>query len=101
LIISHRRSQERTSATGIKGSSSSLVLSRHPLILRRTSRLLIPFHFKPTTLEKMKSMESMIIMGVAALFLLYTSNLTNQTEGNVRRPSRDHGWSDQRMDPQE
>jgi hypothetical protein len=43
----------------------------------------------------MKSMDSIIIVGVAAIFFLYTSNLTNQIEGNVRRPSQDYGsWTE-------
>lgn len=39
----------------------------------------------------MKNMDNVIILGVAAIFFLFTSNLTNQVEGNVRRPSRDMG----------
>ena len=46
----------------------------------------------------MKSMDNLIICACAAIFFLYTSNLTNLTEGNVRRPSREHVWSDQLRD---
>jgi hypothetical protein len=46
----------------------------------------------------MKSMEPLIICALAAVFFLYTSNLTNQTEGHIRKPSREYVWSDQLLE---
>lgn len=75
----------RTTNTQINGSS---------LGLAGTS-----FHLhSPPHCCNMKSMEPLIICACAAIFFLYTSNLTNQTEGNIRRPSREHVWSDQLRD---
>lgn len=39
------------------------------------------------SIDKMQSTEAAIILGISAFFFLFTSNLTNQVEGNVRRPA--------------